>query len=135
MLYLNAMLYRKLVTRWMLDRIRRMPAETAEMMAITKVATTKHLFPLRAPPMARPPEMKKKTEVQIPVATLPLPSTTKFVISIPREIKPKIMWMMPSTAATLTLYASLMFTFSLATKAARKSAPATGGVKKPHRYR
>ena len=97
----------------MVDRMRRMPAETAEMMAITKVATTKHLFPLRAPPMARPPEMKKKTEVQIPVATDKL-STTKFVISIPREIKPKIMWMMPSTVAALTLYASLMFTFSLA---------------------
>jgi len=63
--------------------------------------------------MARPPEMKKKTEVQIPVATDKL-STTKFVISIPREIKPKMMWMMPSTVAALTLYASLMFTFSLA---------------------
>merc|ERR1711953_192603 len=109
----GAMLYLKLVTRRMLDMIRRMPAETAEMMAITKVATTKHLFPLRAPPMARPPEMKKKTEVQIPVATDKL-STTKFVISIPREIKPKMMWMMPSTVAALTLYASLMFTFSLA---------------------
>jgi len=35
----------------MVDRMRRMPAETAEMMAITKVAATKHLFPLRAPPM------------------------------------------------------------------------------------
>ena len=45
----------------------RLPATRAEMMDITRVATTRHLFPLRAPPMARPPEIKKRTAVHIPM--------------------------------------------------------------------
>ena len=49
------------------DKIMRNIAATAEMIDITMVATTRHLFPVCAPPMARPPEMKKRTEVQIPV--------------------------------------------------------------------
>ena len=90
----------------------RMPAETAEMMAITMVATTRHLFPLRAPPMASPPETKKKTEVQIPVAKANC-SLTMPAMSEPRAMRPQMMWMTPRAVAALMLYTSLMFTLSL----------------------
>ena len=41
-------------------------AARTDMMDIAIVATNRHLFPHRAPPKARPPETKKKTEVPIP---------------------------------------------------------------------
>jgi len=46
--------------------MRRTPAQTAEMMAMTMVATTRPFFPLCAPNMARPPEVKKNIEDQTP---------------------------------------------------------------------
>ena len=48
------------------DAMRRPPAQTAEMMLIIMVDTTRHLLPLRAPPMLSPPETTKNTDVQIP---------------------------------------------------------------------
>ena len=51
----------------MLKMQRRTPTLTAEMTDITSVATTRYLFPERAPPIASPPQMKKTGEVQIPV--------------------------------------------------------------------
>ena len=79
--------------------MRRMPAETAEMMAITMVATTRHSFPLCAPPMANPPEMKKKTEVQIPVPKGKLLLVTKPAISTTKAMNPQTMWIMPRAVA------------------------------------
>ena len=44
----------------------RVLAMMAEKMAITRVATTRHLLPLRAPPMASPPVVMKKTAARMP---------------------------------------------------------------------
>jgi hypothetical protein len=41
-------------------------AMMAEKMAITRVATTRHLLPLCAPPMASPPVMMKNTAASMP---------------------------------------------------------------------
>ena len=68
--------------------MRRMPALTAEMIAMTMVATTRHRFPEQAPPMARLPEMKKKTDVQMPVATGMWPLKI-LVMSAERVITPQ----------------------------------------------
>ena len=44
----------------------RMQAMMAEKMAITRVATTRHLLPLCAPPMASPPVVMKNTAASMP---------------------------------------------------------------------
>ena len=54
--------------------------------------------------------------------------------------RPKVHWWEGSQVKRLNLNETddeqvYFFRKQLATKAARKSAPATGGVKKPHRYR
>ena len=46
----------------------RVLAMMAEKMAITRVATTRHLLPLRAPPMASPPVVMKNTAAKMPEA-------------------------------------------------------------------
>ena len=51
-------------------KLSRVQAMMAEKMAITRVATTRHLLPLRAPPMASPPVVMKNTEANVPGAGL-----------------------------------------------------------------
>ena len=86
----------------MAEKISWFPARIAEMIDITMVATTRHLLLLCAPPMARPPEIKKRTEVQIPVPILNLEkSLSKKALSAPREMTPQMMWRTPSTVAAL----------------------------------
>ena len=48
----------------------RVLAMMAEKMAITRVATTRHLLPLRAPPIVSPPVVMKNTEANVPGAGL-----------------------------------------------------------------
>ena len=49
-------------------RLSMVEARPAEKMAITRVATTRHLLPLRAPPMVIPPVVMKNTEANMPGA-------------------------------------------------------------------
>ena len=49
-------------------RLSRVQAMMAEKMAITRVATTRHLLPLRAPPIVSPPVVMKNTEANMPAA-------------------------------------------------------------------
>ena len=85
--------------------MRRTPAQTAEMMAMTMVATTRHFLPLIAPPMASPPEMKKNTEDQIPAPTVKRGPERETTTSISQEnaMIPQMIWAMPSTVVALTL--------------------------------
>ena len=48
------------------DRVIRMQAMMAERMAITRVATTRHLLPLRAPTMESPPVVMNNTAARMP---------------------------------------------------------------------
>jgi len=82
--------------------VRRMTAQTVEKMDITNEANTKQLFPLRAPPMATPPDTAKKTKVKI-LMTNPIKSPQPAMPE-PRAMKPQIMWITPSAVAALMLY-------------------------------
>merc|ERR1719300_836400 len=91
--------------------LRRTPAAIAEKIDITIVDMTKQLLIFLLLHTLRPPEMKKKTEVHIPVPMTETPclppnsnSSTKRATCDPKAISPQMIWSTPITCTDLDLY-------------------------------
>lgn len=94
-------------TREKLEMRRRRKAAKVDMIANTRVDTTKRLVVLRAPAIARQPDAMKKTELQIPAARGMFAPHMIPIVFAAKAVKPQMMWTIPNTAATFAEYASL----------------------------
>ncbi|CAJ0932916.1 unnamed protein product [Ranitomeya imitator] len=102
--------------------------------AAKKAAKSPPKSPKKAPTAAKKPRKRPRSPQQLPSQQPPrAPRSQKPLPSPRRSLLHRTMARTKQTARKST--GGKAPRKQLATKAARKSAPATGGVKKPHRYR